>query len=733
MASETGSGDIQIDVSSAIKEVARLNAAYETMRKGGVSAAEGLTKAFTAQQAAQAGLTKEQIRAANLIAKSQRDAEKAAERTTNKIENELTGQITKTEALTRAIDAQTDALKNAAPAAGGLSKGADALTSGSNKAAESAEKLAGFLGIVSPEAAGLTREIGLLAKGMSVAGSAQTALSGVLGAGSALLGPLAAVAAAAAFAYSQYAENAEKAAEAEKKWRQEQKDRSELGGKLTDQITAMQREQAVLAGTMTQVEADTRDAAEAIEKDYSESVITALNKVDDFKAKLGELDAKIKSGDGYAYELLDQQNALNVSLEQAQVEYDGLNNRLNTLRQTSADLIAAREEERRKTEEAREAEKRRADAARKAKEDQAKAAREAEKALADELAAIASLTKAEEDHDRAIRKGIKALEGQKDAAEASARTQTEVITRAQEAALQQADITARAALREAKTAEERKAIEIALQDARVAINADAEREITAIRDAALDDARQKAEAAAELEKENTEAMFDSLANGAAKLTASLGDLFGKIADNHADTISGLEDKIETAEDKGDHRKANRLKKQLAEEKAAAETALERQKAAGIISATISGAKAAVEALALPPAPNFIAAGLSAAATGVEIATIAAQPTTFHSGTGFAPDETTAKILRGEAVLTEDAAAGLGRETIDQLNRGGGGTMDVRIVAWDVDPGSMAPIPVSGAGGDGTRSAFYGSPTARGGRKRGKAPGVRRSGHSSRTK
>ena len=148
---------------------------------------------------------------------------------------------------------------------------------------------------------------------------------------------------------------------------------------------------------MTQVEADTLTASEALDKEYSEAVIKSIDKVNGFKAQLTELDEQIKSGDGYAYALKEQQDALNVSLEEARAEYDGLNAKLNTLRETSAKVIEQSDEEKKKAEAAREAERKAAEAKRKAEREAADAARDAEKTRAEELAAAVSLEKAEED------------------------------------------------------------------------------------------------------------------------------------------------------------------------------------------------------------------------------------------------------------------------------------------------------------------------------------------------
>lgn len=605
-------------------------AAQEEKVLAGIRAASGAAgvKAYKELQKAQAD-----------AAKAQESAQRAADRRTNKIEEELTGNITKTEALTRAILDQTAAIKSGGSATEGAGRGAGALAEGSNKAAEGAEKLAGVLGLVSPEAANVTRELGNVAKGMSVASTAQSALSGVLGAGSAVLGPLAAVAASVAFAYSQYADSAEKAAEAEKQWRDEQKAASSLTNKLADDLVSLQREQAVLSGTMTQVEADTLTASEALDKEYSEAVVKSLDKVNDFKRQLTDLDEQIKSGDGYAYALKEQQDALNVSLEEARAEYDGLNAKLNTLRETSAKVIEQRDEEKKKAEAAREAERKAAEAKRKAEKQAADAARDAEKARAEELAALVSLEKAEEDRTKAVSKGVAALRAQEDAAKKSGMTAEEAINAATEAALAQADATARAALREAETAEERKEIEQALADARVAINIDAFNQIVQaqavadqkrleMEEKAAEDAQKIAEDAADKRAAEAKKNAAEISEAYSITSDALGDYFDSVLDASKDKIGELEDAIEEANENGEKSKAEGLKKQLAAEKEAATKAFEWQQTLSAANATVNWLEALVKATTYGPIGGPLVAGAATLAYGLSLKQIESQEPSF---------------------------------------------------------------------------------------------------------
>lgn len=95
------------------------------------------------------------------------------------------------------------------------------------------------------------------------------------------------------------------------------------------------------------------------------------------------------------------------------------------------------------------------------------------------------------------------------------------------------------------------------------------------------------------------------------------------------------------------------------------------KAAKLTQALTATALATINALSMPPAPNFVAAGLAAAGGAVQVATIAAARPSFHSGgmADFAPDEASAIVRRGEAVLSPAGRAAIGDDTIRAANAG----------------------------------------------------------------
>jgi len=70
-----------------------------------------------------------------------------------------------------------------------------------------------------------------------------------------------------------------------------------------------------------------------------------------------------------------------------------------------------------------------------------------------------------------------------------------------------------------------------------------------------------------------------------------------------------------------------------------------------------------------PAAPFLIAGVVAAGAAQTAAVLSQQPPSLHMG-GLAPDEQTATLLRGEAVLDRRTTAALGEEGVRQLQNGG---------------------------------------------------------------
>lgn len=113
-----------------------------------------------------------------------------------------------------------------------------------------------------------------------------------------------------------------------------------------------------------------------------------------------------------------------------------------------------------------------------------------------------------------------------------------------------------------------------------------------------------------------------------------------------------------------------------------------QQATALAQAAINTALSITQALGnLPPPASFVVAGLTGAMAAVQVGLIAAQkPPSFHvggliGGGGTAPDEVSITARRGEGVVSAEGMAQLGREGLDELNRGRGvGSGPIVVVA-----------------------------------------------------
>lgn len=124
----------------------------------------------------------------------------------------------------------------------------------------------------------------------------------------------------------------------------------------------------------------------------------------------------------------------------------------------------------------------------------------------------------------------------------------------------------------------------------------------------------------------------------------------------------------------------RAAEEVAEKRKQAIIAFLIDKAAKLAQALTATALATINALSMPPAPNYIAAGLAAAGGAVQVATIAAARPSFHSGgmADFSPDEASAVIRRGEAVLSPQGRRALGDDTIRAANAGMGSGQTIMV-------------------------------------------------------
>lgn len=107
-----------------------------------------------------------------------------------------------------------------------------------------------------------------------------------------------------------------------------------------------------------------------------------------------------------------------------------------------------------------------------------------------------------------------------------------------------------------------------------------------------------------------------------------------------------------------------------ESKEAQKRAFYAQKSLSIASIIMKTAEAVMAAQLLPPPFNVIQAATVGALGAAQIAkTAAQQPPSMHMG-GIAPDETTARVLKGEAILSRSAVNAMGgEEGIKQIEQG----------------------------------------------------------------
>ena len=161
----------------------------------------------------------------------------------------------------------------------------------------------------------------------------------------------------------------------------------------------------------------------------------------------------------------------------------------------------------------------------------------------------------------------------------------------------------------------------------------------------------------------------------AEIATSAADIVAAYSQYKLDQqVQGYEDALAAQDALGkkatDAEKA-RAAEEVAEKRKQAMIAFLIDKAAKLAQALTATALATINALSMPPAPNYIAAGLAAAGGAVQVATIAAARPSFHSGgmADFSPDEASAVIRRGEAVLSPQGRRAIGDDTIRAANAG----------------------------------------------------------------
>lgn len=209
--------------------------------------------------------------------------------------------------------------------------------------------------------------------------------------------------------------------------------------------------------------------------------------------------------------------------------------------------------------------------------------------------------------------------------------------------------------------------------ARVAVEAEAAAKIADIRRKEADQAQKDAE---KLRKQQI-AAAEQAAQAVSDLADAAATAAGETYDHQADTANKLREQLAAGDEWYTEAQKKELTNRIRASEAAARRAFAIEKGAKLASATINTAAAVVSALANPPGPPYsipqsIAAGV---AGGIQIAAIAGQQPAFH--TGYAPDETPARVLASEAVVTSQGIGALGgskaiRNANAGVNQAGGG-------------------------------------------------------------
>lgn len=220
---------------------------------------------------------------------------------------------------------------------------------------------------------------------------------------------------------------------------------------------------------------------------------------------------------------------------------------------------------------------------------------------------------------------------------------------------------------------------------------------TMVADARIEEEIRAVTAIEQYEAESNQRRNDAAAEDLAKKIARAQE-FASVTNEIAETAAmvseeylrretqDLEDAMAAREGMG--KDATKAEKKAADERIMrerkqAQIAFAIDQALKVAQAVTAAALATINALATPPAPNYLAAGLAAAQGAVAVATVSSTRPSFHSGgmADFAPDEASAIVRRGEAVLSPAGRAAIGDDTIRAANAGmgTGGTIVVQQV------------------------------------------------------
>ena len=569
-----------------------------------------------------------------------------------------------------------DALTGTAAAGESASKkvgsGLRDLEDKAGKAGQSAAKLRGILGTVSPalgDVAGFANDaadaVEVFAASEQAAALAGTALNPVVLAGVAVFGLLA----AAVYVGVQASEEHEAAVRANAVAIRQAADAADSA---LSSISSLGLEWEVATGRMTQASADFTKGAADIDAKISDPLKRANENVGRLVQQVENFERKARESEGlvtYREQLAD----LRPQLETAKQAYSDLQGEVEAAKLQVGDIVIAQEEERLATEAARKATEANAEAKRRA----AARAREQAEAEARLRAEMDAAVKVAQDY----RDALSALEA---AGRAASESNLQGVER---------EGAARANALEALASDYRRALEAGMGNAAALQEADqayalskeqiitaSEERIAAIRAKATEDEKLKIQEALKATRDAEQAKAEAVVSTLNQAFGVASQLFDLGVGYQTDLLRAMESDLRENEESMTDTQRKELKKRIEAQRDAARRAFEIAKAAKVAEAIASTALAVINAISQAPPPSpfgLIGAGIAAAAGAISVAQIASQEPSFHVGTSevrrysaAAPDEVRATLLEGEAVLSRRAVADMGgRTAIEDRNAG----------------------------------------------------------------
>lgn len=599
--------------------------------------------------------------------------------------------------------AQEQAAKEAAAAAKRHSEALKDVGDTAGDTESSIRAVSGALGMLSPEAEGALNVVAELAGGFEGLTKGTGLLGGSLGSLGAALGVAAVAVAGAATAYAVIANEMDRAADE--------------GGRLADRVdeTRSRAEDAavevrglwdewekfnkdaqkwrdqldLINGAISETEVKARDAAQALKDAAHETLRASGQQVAALEASIAANQEYLESGEATFEEEVRLRKELGQQQKALKVAEAALRDKKKALEESveASKLAIEYEEERDKSNEfIAERDRKRAEAAQKSARAKADADRE-------EAAAARAKADADRDSAAATRERERAEEAAAAAFESAQGRLVAISDQAYKSQLEGIDKVEQARIDELNAIEEivmkHPELEEVAAAARVEVNRAAQAEIQKIQKDEADDAKRRI---AEI--------VDAYVNAYAQISSAVG-AFAQIAiDARAQEVEAADASIAEAQEKAAalqeaaenlssaeqeiaKKKGDALVAQAEAERdeiaaIAQEQAIKAfrvQQAAGISSAIISGASAAIAALAPPPvgAGPILGPALAiaiGATTAASVATIAAeQPPAFDIGGmvgaggligSQTPDQVLIRALPGERVQSREEAAGAGR-------------------------------------------------------------------------